>query len=280
MTLSPPVFYNGLDVNGQVITSGGTPVNPTDITNKAYVDALSQGKNWHDNVRVAATTTVTISAPGTAIDSITLSSGDRIILTAQSTASQNGPWIFNGSAAALTRPADWAAASVKTNIGAFFPVGEGTVNHDTIVYLTTDGAITVDTTSTAWSFMNIAGITYTALSTGGLQVSSNAFSVKLPATPGLVADSTGLYITKASAQAVGLTAKYSTTSPALSAGVVSSNINHGLGTTAVNVQIRVTSTGYLLPSGAVGECIVDANNITIQSATAVSSGFFTIVVVG
>lgn len=280
MTFSPPVFYNGFDVNGQVITGSGTPVNSTDVPNKAYVDALSQGKQWHDSVRVATTSNVTFSAPGTAVfDGITLSNGDRMILTGQTTTSQNGPAIFNGSGVPLTRPADWASASVKTNIGAFFPVGEGTISHDTVAYLTTDGAITVDTTATSWSFMNIAGITYTASSTGGLSLTANAFAVKLPSTPGLIADSTGLYITKASAQAVGLTAKYAVDSPSLTAGTPAT-ITHGLGTTDVQILCYRKSDGLYLPPGALGETQTGSNTVTIQSATTQSASAFRIVIIG
>ena len=60
----------------------------------------------------AATANVTVSNPGTAVfDGVTLTSGQRVFLPLQTSAAESGPWVFNGSSSALTRPADFDATA-------------------------------------------------------------------------------------------------------------------------------------------------------------------------
>lgn len=60
----------------------------------------------------AATVNVTVSNPGTAVfDGVTLTSGQRLFLPLQTSAAESGPWVFNGSGSALTRPADFDATA-------------------------------------------------------------------------------------------------------------------------------------------------------------------------
>jgi hypothetical protein len=123
-------------------------------------------------VVVAVSTNVTVSNPGTStLDGISITSGDRVLLYGQSTGSQNGPWVFNGSGSAMTRPADWVTGLASG--GATFPIEQGT-NGDKLAICTTNGAITVDTTSTAFTVMS-AGSTYTA--GAGLTDTSGTFAV-------------------------------------------------------------------------------------------------------
>ena len=124
------------------------------LVSKEYVDAVKVGLDFKDSVRAASTANVTVSGPGTAIDGVTLSSGDRVLLKNQSTASENGIYIFNGSASAMTRATD-ANADAEVTSGMFTFVEEGTVNADSGFVLTTDGSITVGTTSL--SFVQFSG---------------------------------------------------------------------------------------------------------------------------
>ena len=124
------------------------------LVSKEYVDAVKVGLDFKDSVRVASTANVTISGPGAAIDGITLSSGDRVLLKDQSTGSQNGIYIFNGAASAMTRATD-ADADAEVTSGMFVFVEAGTVNADNGFVLTTDGTITVG--STALTFTQFSG---------------------------------------------------------------------------------------------------------------------------
>ena len=124
------------------------------LVSKEYVDAVKVGLDFKDSVRVASTANVTISGPGTAIDGVTLSSGDRVLLKDQSTGSQNGIYIFNGAASAMTRATD-ADADAEVTSGMFVFVEAGTVNADNGFVLSTDGTITVG--STALTFTQFSG---------------------------------------------------------------------------------------------------------------------------
>jgi len=126
------------------------------LVSKEYVDAVKVGLDFKDSVRAASTANVTVSGPGSAIDGVTLSSNDRVLLKNQSTASENGIYVFNGAASAMTRATD-ADSSDEVTPGMFVFVEEGTVNADNGFVLTTDGSITVGSTSLAFAQFSGAG---------------------------------------------------------------------------------------------------------------------------
>ena len=128
----------------------------TSLVSKEYVDALKTGLDFKDSVRVASTADVTISGPGAAIDGISLSSGDRVLLKNQSTGSQNGIYSWNGAASAMTRTTD-ADANAEVTSGMYVFVETGTANSDTGFVLTTDGSITVGSTSLSFTQFSGAG---------------------------------------------------------------------------------------------------------------------------
>ena len=145
----------------------------TSLVSKEYVDAVKVGLDFKDSVRVASTADVTISGPGAAIDGISLSSGDRVLLKNQSTGSQNGIYSWNGAASAMTRTTD-ADADVEVTAGMFVFVEEGTANADNGYVLTTDGSITVGSTSLTFTQFSGAG---QIVAGDGLLKSGNTLSV-------------------------------------------------------------------------------------------------------
>tara|TARA_X000001382_G_scaffold129832_2_gene122854 strand:+ start:997 stop:2688 length:1692 start_codon:yes stop_codon:yes gene_type:complete len=128
----------------------------TSLVSKEYVDAVKTGLDFKDSVRVASTADVTISGPGAAIDGISLSSGDRVLLKNQTTASQNGIYSWNGAASAMTRTTD-ADTDAEVTSGMYVFVETGTANSDTGFVLTTDGSITVGSTSLSFTQFSGAG---------------------------------------------------------------------------------------------------------------------------
>ncbi|RYF10271.1 MAG: hypothetical protein EOO77_21870, partial [Oxalobacteraceae bacterium] len=103
-------ILSNLDFNNQAkITNLVNATNPQDAATLAQLTAAIEGLAAKDNVRAASTANVTLTSPGTTLDGITLANGDRILLKDQSTQSQNGLYVFNGSAAALTRAFDGSA---------------------------------------------------------------------------------------------------------------------------------------------------------------------------
>lgn len=139
-----------ITANSQKITNLAAPTaGSTDAANAAYVDAAVSAatvKGVKDPVRAASTANVTIATPGAALDGVTLASGDRVLLKDQSTGSQNGIYVWTGSAAALTRALD-ADTAAELPGGTLVSVLEGTINSRTVWEHTTTGAITLGTTA-------------------------------------------------------------------------------------------------------------------------------------
>lgn len=88
-----------------------------------------------------ATANISIAAPGATINGVTLAVGDRVLLVGQTTVSQNGLWVWNGAAVAMTRPTDWPTADTKTP-GQLAAIGSGTLSGR--IYVSTAKAV-VDT---------------------------------------------------------------------------------------------------------------------------------------
>jgi hypothetical protein len=106
------------------VTNLGNPQADQDAATKAYVDSLVEGLNWKDNVRVATVSNINLSAPGTSIDGVTLSVGDRVLVKNQTDAKENGIYIYNGASTPMTRAPDANTADELEN--AVVVVDEGT----------------------------------------------------------------------------------------------------------------------------------------------------------
>lgn len=83
-----------------------TPSASGDGVPKSYVDSLVEGLAWKDSCRVATQANLNLSAPGATVDGITMASGDRILVRSQTTASENGIYVWNGAAVAAIRALD------------------------------------------------------------------------------------------------------------------------------------------------------------------------------
>lgn len=133
------------------LTLHADPTSALHAASKQYVDSMVAGQRVKDSVRAASASGVNInlSAPGATIDGVTMASGDRFLAKDQSTASQNGVYIWNGAATPATRATDFDGNSSTGEVvgGATFWVNEGTSNADTGWTLTNDGIITVGTTN-------------------------------------------------------------------------------------------------------------------------------------
>jgi hypothetical protein len=82
-------------------------------------------------------------------DGLTYAAGERVLLTAQSTGSQNGIYVVGtvgGGTAALTRATDFDA-SAEAQPGTLFVATEGTSHADSVWELSTNAAITIGTTA-------------------------------------------------------------------------------------------------------------------------------------
>jgi hypothetical protein len=88
------------------------------------LNAAIEGLAWKDNARVATQGNINLASPGATIDGITMVAGDRVLVKAQSTTSENGVYIWNGAAVAMSRALDGNTAIELEN--ATIVVDEGT----------------------------------------------------------------------------------------------------------------------------------------------------------
>lgn len=159
-----------VSLNSQKITNLATPTSDSDAATKAYVDASRSGLDVKASCRVATTANITLSGTQT-IDGISVIAGDRVLVKNQSTASQNGIYVV--AAGSWSRATD-ADADAEVTSGLFTFIEEGTANADSGWVLTTDGSITVGSSSLAFSQFSGAGqITAGA----GLTKTSNTLDV-------------------------------------------------------------------------------------------------------
>lgn len=187
-------FKKGVDLSGQRAVNAADPSANTDLVTKQYADALVRGLDWKFEVVAASTGNVSLSAPGTTLDGVTLSAGmqtipgvgtvTRILLKDQTAPAENGIWDWNGAAAALTRSTD--ADSGQELSGSTTTVQRGTVNADRVYRVNTDDTITLGTTAVTWAQVGGASAPYTA--GNGLTLTGQAFSVN--AGTGIIADGT------------------------------------------------------------------------------------------
>lgn len=145
-----------VSLNSRKITSLADGTAAGDAVNKGQLDAAQNGLDVKASVRVATTANVTIAsalATGQTIDGVTLASGDRVLVRAQTDKTENGIWTA-GSTPVRATDAD---AAGELSGGSFVFVEEGTANADTGWVVTTNGSITPGTTAHDWAVFSRAG---------------------------------------------------------------------------------------------------------------------------
>ena len=149
----------------------------TTIATGAVTDTKSS-VTWKPTTKVVATTNQAITGLFT-VDGYTLVAGDIALLTGQTTASQNGPWV--AASGAWARPTWWpSAGTLQAFYGAQFIVTTGTANGGSEWYVSTTGAITIDTTSV--TITKMAYGTFTATSLVATTTTFNGAALTWPAS--------------------------------------------------------------------------------------------------
>jgi len=174
--VGPAGDYFSAPISGvATLTSGtiaATPVNPLDITNKAYVDAVAQGLDIKDSVVASTTGNITLSGTQT-VDGIALVAGDRCLVKNQTAAADNGIYVV--AAGAWARSTDmntWAQVP-----GAFTFIETGTTLADTGWVCTSNAGGTLGVTAINFTQFS-GGASYTAGT--GLTLVGSVFSLTNP----------------------------------------------------------------------------------------------------
>ena len=240
------------------------------LVNKSYVDAIANGLDVKASVKVATTAnlaatynngngTLTASSNGAiAVDGVTLSVNDRVLVKDQTTQTQNGFYKVTatgsgGAAFVLTRTPDADAASELTG-GAFTFVEEGTANADNGFVLTTNGTPTLGTTN----------ITFEQFSGAG-QISAGAGLTKTGNTIDVIGTADKITV---SANALTIASTYVGQSSITTLGTITTGVWNG-------TAIAVGSGGTGLSSIAKGSVLVanSANTLSALDGGGSNDGF-------
>ena len=275
-----------VDFGNQRGINFAAPINDTDAANKKYVDDARAGTATKDPVRAVLTTNVNVSSPGSSLDGLTPAVDERYLLTAQTTSTQNGIYLWKGAAVPMVRATD-ADATGEIVDGSLVAVAEGTnANKQYIQTATPTGA--PGTWTQSWIVFSFGGQSYTA-DGNGIELSGTTFSLELDGTT-LSKSATGLKLnlatvatggtgatTAAGARTnLGACGMYQETLGAVTAGnavTVTHNLNNQYPTVSVwdvdnaaQVDADVKSTGV--------------NSITVTSALAFAASKLVVTVNG
>jgi len=271
---------SAVSMGGQRITNGADPSSATDFTTQQWVqnlvDSRVNGQDWKTGARVRKSTNTTISNPGTAVfDGVTLANGESILLTGQTAPAENGIYVFNGSAVAMTRRTD-ADTSAEVTRGMTVPVEEGT-SAGTIWLLTAAGssAIVLGTTSLVFTQIGAAGATYTAST--GITLVGNDFQLVVPVTAANGGTNATSFAVARDASHLNVPQRGTTAAVgAISAGGTVTTPN-SFGTKSVQVQLQDTTTGKIVDASSI-DITVATSTITIGSDIAVSASALTCII--
>ncbi len=287
-------------MNSQKITSLGTPTDATDAATKAYVDAVAEGLHIHEAAKVYFASNVDLIEliPGVVEDSVTLASGDRVLLNGQVSSAENGIYVVNASGPA-TRALDFdSPAEVKS--GDFIFVSSGT-NYGNTGWVQTLSTVTIGSSPISFTQFSGAG-TYTAGS--GLTLSGSTFSVdvtptsgsasltntggavevKTDTTRGLSVDASGLGINAGTGLAfssgvLGFASGYGVRKHSEDISAATSHtVTHNFNTRDVTVAVYDNNSPYAEVFPDVEHTGV--NTVTIKFATAPTANQYRVVVVG
>lgn len=160
-----------LDLNNAArLINVPAPVADHHAATKGYVDSAVEGLAWKDSCRVATQANLNLTSPGATIDGITMATNDRVLVRANSTASQNGIYVWNGAAVAMTRSLDANTAAELEQ--AVVTVEEGTSAGAT--FRQTAINFVLDTGSVTWTSFGTAAPAATESTAGIAEIATQA----------------------------------------------------------------------------------------------------------
>jgi hypothetical protein len=243
--------------------------------------------DYKQSTRVVTTTNITLSggAPSL-VDGVSLSLGDRVLVTGQNTASQNGLYLVTtlGSGANGT----WARTSDgnetgEIEAGMIVMVTEGTIYADTQWKLITDDPIVIGTTALTFTQNYMANSISSG--TSNVVVNSNAnVTISSAGTANvLTVSSTGIFVSGVVSATGNVFANYFIGNGACLTGVVTSlaNINNGNSNVTViansNVTVGIGGTSNVAVFATTGEYITGVLSVSgnVIGANITTAGLIT-----
>lgn len=251
------------------VTLHGTVTNPTDATTKEYVDNAIAGLTWKAAVNLFAADNVDLTGTSLTIDGNTVDNGYRVLLTAQTTDSENGIYVATVGTGTYTLDRAADADTYQELIGASVFVLEGdqyagTAWVQTNHYLTSFAGQTWVQFAGGGAYTAGDGITIVATN-----ISANADEVTITANGG-----TGGQLSVLSSATVGQTLLSNGSGDASWGALDLSNANAITGVFSPTQVIFVADDGSLTGDNAVeiadygiGYQITTSNDALIHGAT-------------
>jgi hypothetical protein len=299
-----------LDANNNKITGLAAPTDANDAATKGYVDSVAEGLHVHASVAAATTGNINLGSGVAAVDGVTLVSGSRVLVRAQTNAAQNGIYVSNGTT--LSRALDYDTAgeidpgdfvfvdggSTYGNTGWVQTEAVSTLGSDSVVWVQFSGAGTF----TAGDGLTLDGTEFNVVGTADrISVTADAIDIASTyvgqtsiTTLGTIATGTWNGSTIAVANGgtgattaagartnLGATTKYTVENPELTSasGAITWAVTHNLGTRAVVVQVFELET---FDEVEVDVERTNTNVVTLRwvSATNVDEDSYQVVIVG
>lgn len=164
-------FFTDLDLQSvSKVINVPTPSAAGDAVPKSYVDSAVEGLAWKDSARVGTQSNINLSSPGSTIDGVTMASQDRVLVRNQSTQSQNGIYVWNGAAVAMTRSLD--ASTFAELEQAIITVEEGTDAGTTWRQTQING--TIDSSNVIWTSFAAAAPAASETTAGIAEIATQA----------------------------------------------------------------------------------------------------------
>lgn len=249
------------------VTGLAAPSASSDAATKAYVDSAVEGLAWKDSCRVATQANLNLASPGATIDGITMASGDRVLVRAQTAGADNGIYVWNGAASAMTRALD--ASTFDELEQAITTVEEGTSAGVTYRQTAVNG--TLGSTVVSWTTLGTssptASTTQSGISRHATQAevdAGTALSPNVVVTPDTLANWSGRMRKAAASVGDGSATSYTVT--------------HNLNTRDVIVRVFPNSGQY--DDVEVDVQRTSVNAVAVVFATAPASNAYRVVVLG
>lgn len=253
-------FVGGAKITGLPnSTASGEPVTHDQL--QAAIDGVS----WKDSVRVSTQGNLNLSSPGATIDGVTMVSGDRVLVRSQSTGSQNGIYVWNGAAVAMTRSTD--ASTFAELEAAVVVVEEGTDAGAKFRQTAVNG--TIDSSSVTWAADGSSAPAASETTAGIAEIATQAETDTGTDDARIV---TPLKMASWSGRKRKFTANIGDGS------ATQYDVTHNFNTRDVHVQVYRNGTPWDTIGCDIGR--QDANTVRLNFASAPTSNQFTVVILG
>lgn len=257
--------FTDLDLNSvSRVVNLAAPSASGDAATKGYVDSLVEGLAWKDSCLVATQSNLNLSSPGATIDGVTMATSDRVLVRSQTSAPENGIYVWNGAAVAMTRALD--ANTFPELEQAVTTVEEGTSAGTSYRQDQVNGTL------------GSSNISWTAFGTAAPSASTSTAGVVRLATQTEVNTGTDATIAVTPSTLASWSGRIKKYAVDLGDGTSTSyTVTHNLASLDVNVTIFSNATG--------DEVIADVihattNTLTIVFGAAPASNAYRVVVIG